>query len=74
VTCGYSQVPGLNFNYSFAPVVDDVTFQILFIVMLAWNLKAKIINVETAFLNGDLNEEIFMDIPEGIDAAKKDCL
>jgi hypothetical protein len=34
--------------------------------MLVWNLKAKIIYVETAFLLGDLKYEIFMEIPEGI--------
>ena len=34
VACGYSQVPGLDFNDSFAPVVNDVTFQILLVAML----------------------------------------
>jgi hypothetical protein len=42
--------------------------------MLVWNLKAKIVNVETAFLHGDLKEEIFMEIPEGMNAVKEDCL
>jgi hypothetical protein len=31
-----------------------------------WGLKAKIIDVETAFLFGDLEEEIYMEIPSGI--------
>ena len=74
MACGYSQVLGLNFNDSFAPVVNDVTFQILLVAMLVWNLKAKIIDVETAFLHGDLKEEIFMEIPKGMDADKEDCL
>jgi hypothetical protein len=39
-----------------------------------WNLKNKIFDVETAFLQGDLKEEIFMGAPEGMDAAKKECL
>jgi hypothetical protein len=34
---------------------------------------AKIVNTETAFLNGDLKEEIFMEIAEGMDASKEDC-
>jgi hypothetical protein len=29
VACGCSQVPGLDFNDSFAPVVNDMTFRIL---------------------------------------------
>jgi hypothetical protein len=42
--------------------------------MLVCNLKAKIVDVETAFFHGDLKGEIFMEIPEGKDAAKEDCL
>jgi Reverse transcriptase (RNA-dependent DNA polymerase) len=34
VACGYSQVPGVDFQESFAPVINDVTFQILLVMML----------------------------------------
>jgi hypothetical protein len=69
-----SQVPVLNFNDSFAPVVNEVKFPTLLVAMLIWNLRAKIFDVETAFLHGDLKEEISMEIPEGIDAVKVDGL
>jgi hypothetical protein len=26
VACGYSQIPGIDFNESFAPVINDVSF------------------------------------------------
>jgi hypothetical protein len=29
VACGYSQIPGVNFNESFSPVVNDVSFRII---------------------------------------------
>jgi hypothetical protein len=74
VPCGYNQVPGLDFNDSFVPVVNDVTFRILLVAMIVWNFNAKIVDVETAFLHRGLMEEIFMEIPEGMDAAKEDCL
>ena len=31
-------------------------------------LKAKIVDIKTAFLHGDLDEEIYMEAPEGIGA------
>jgi hypothetical protein len=45
VACGYSQVPGLEFNDSFAPVMNDVIFLILLIAMLVWNLEGNIVDV-----------------------------
>ena len=74
VACGYSQVPGVNFNDSFAPIVNHVSFRVLLIAKIVWKLKARIINVETAFLHGDLKEEIFMEIPPGMEASKDECL
>ena len=74
VACGYSQVPGIDFGESFAPVVNDITFRILFVAMIVWGLKARIIDVETAFLHGDLEEEIYMDIPKGLNAEEDECL
>jgi Reverse transcriptase (RNA-dependent DNA polymerase) len=58
VACGYSQIPGIDFNESFAPVVNNVSFWIMLIVKLIWNLQAFIVDVETAFLHSDLQEEI----------------
>jgi hypothetical protein len=46
----------------------------LLVFMLVWNLKAKIFDVIAAFLHGDLNKEIFTEVPEGMDTAKEDCL
>ena len=57
-----------------APVVNDVSFRVLLIAKLVWKLKARIIDVETAFLHGDLKEEIFMEIPPGMEASKDECL
>jgi hypothetical protein len=42
--------------------------------MLTWNLSGKVINIETAFLPGDLKETIFMEIPKGKDSNKNECL
>ena len=74
VACGYSQVPGVDFQESFAPVINDVTFRILLITMLTWKLTAKVVDIETAFLHGDLKETIYMEIPKGMKAEDNECL
>jgi hypothetical protein len=64
-------VPGIDFNESYAPVINDVSFRIILIGMIAWNLKAKIIDIEIAFLHGELRGKnfhgCFMEIPSGIE-------
>jgi hypothetical protein len=74
VAFGYSQVPGVDFQESFAPVINDVTFRILLIMMLTWNLKGKIVDIETAFLDGNLKETIYMEISKGMKANENECL
>jgi len=74
VACGYSQIPGIDFNESFAPVVNDVSFRIMLIAKLIWDLQANIIDVETAFLHGELQEEIYMNVPEGMQQDTNKCL
>jgi Reverse transcriptase (RNA-dependent DNA polymerase) len=32
VACGYSQIPGVDFNESFAPVINDVRFCVMLII------------------------------------------
>jgi hypothetical protein len=58
----------------FAPIINDVTFCILLIMMLTWNLKGKIVDIKTAFLHGNLKERIYMEVPEGMEANENQCL
>jgi hypothetical protein len=74
VACGYSQIPGVDFIESYAPVINDITWRILLIAKLVWKMKAVIVDVETAFLYGELEEEIYMDCPEGIESTSEECV
>jgi len=74
VTCGYSQIPGVDFTENYAPVMNDVTWRILLVAMLVWKMDAIIIDVETAFLHGELDKEIYMDLPAGLDGKSDECL
>jgi Reverse transcriptase (RNA-dependent DNA polymerase) len=74
VACGYNQTPGIDFNEGFAPVINDVSFHIILIVKIMWGLQASITDVETAFLHGKLSEEIYMNVPDGMNVKDNKCL
>ena len=72
MACGYSQIHGVDLSENYSPVVHDITFRLLLLAMILFSLSAKIVDVETAFLYGELEEQIFMDIPLGMEEAKSD--
>mmetsp|Transcript_14597 Transcript_14597/g.22275 ORF Transcript_14597/g.22275 Transcript_14597/m.22275 type:complete len:143 (-) Transcript_14597:199-627(-) len=74
VAMGFTQVPGVNFTDSFAPVVYDVTVRILLILWMVYMWTTQMLDVETAFLYGDLDVPLYMHIPEGMDAPPNSCL
>jgi hypothetical protein len=79
VALGYSQIPGVDFTDNFSPVVNDTTLRIVITRMLVESMRGKVIDVETAFLYGELEHEIYMRMPEGYKEAveepeKDECL
>ena len=80
VAKGFGQIPGMDFTDNYSPVVNDVTFRVVVARMLIENLKGKVVDIDNAFLNGDLELEIYMKIPERYDEVinkdvdKEDCL
>ena len=75
---GYSQIPGIYYTDNFAPVAHDVTFRIALARMMVEKLDSLVIDVETAFLHGEIDEEILMKSPvrmEEIDpgSSSEDC-
>ena len=67
VAKGFSQICGMDFTDNYSPVVNNVTFRVVLARMLIENLKGKVVDIDNAFLNGDLEHEIYMKIPEGYD-------
>jgi hypothetical protein len=66
VACGYSQVPGIYLNESFSPVLNDLSFRIILIAKLIWDMTCTVVEIETAFLQGDLDKEVYMVVPKGL--------
>jgi Reverse transcriptase (RNA-dependent DNA polymerase)/gag-polypeptide of LTR copia-type len=65
VAKGFTQVPGVDFTESFSPVINDVTMRILIVFWIMNKYYAAQVDVETAFLCGELDEEIYIESPEG---------
>lgn len=65
VAKGFSQREGIDFNETFSPVVRFDSIRILLTVIVQENLVLKQFDVKTAFLNGDIEEVIYMKQPTG---------
>ncbi len=65
VAKGYSQVEGVDFNETFAPVAKFTTIRCMLAIGSAMDLEIHQMDVKTAFLNGELKEDIYMDQLQG---------
>lgn len=74
VAKGYSQLHGVDYNDTFSPVVRHSSIRFLFAVAVKLRLKIHQLDVVTAFLQGDLEETIFMEQPDCyVDNTNKVC-
>ncbi|CAI7756352.1 unnamed protein product [Closterium sp. NIES-54] len=67
VAKGYQQKEKVDYKELFAPVVKPTTLRTLLVGAAIKGWAVKQMDVTTAFLNGVLEEEIFMAQPEGFD-------
>jgi hypothetical protein len=65
VAKGYSQIPGIDFHESFAPVCQLTTLLLFLNLLLYHGLDHAHWDVETAYLYADLPQTIFCEPPEG---------
>ena len=65
VAKGFHQIAGFDFTGTFFLVVKPPTIRVVLTVafMTGWNVRQ--LDMNNAFLNGDVQEEMFMDQPQG---------
>ncbi|KAH9790140.1 Integrase catalytic domain-containing protein [Citrus sinensis] len=72
VAKGYAQKEGIDYNEVFSPVVKYSSIRILLAMVAQFDLELVQLDVKTAFLHGELEDEIYMTRPDGFKVAGKE--
>lgn len=64
---GYSQASGIDYGETFSPVVRYESVRCVLALAAIHDLEMAQFDVKTAFLNANLNERIFMKVPNGVE-------
>lgn len=67
VARGYDQQQGVDYNETFAPVARHASIRLLLSYASKENFCIRTFDIKTAFLNGEISEEIYMIQPKGFE-------
>jgi hypothetical protein len=70
VAQGYSQKEGIDYEETFAPVAHLEAIRILLVFSVAKGFKLYQMYVKSAFLNGFLEEEVYVKQPSGFESVE----
>ena len=65
VAQGFSQRPWIDYEETYSPVMDAITFRFLMSLAANQNLEMRLMDVVTVYLYGSLDIDIYMRILEG---------
>ena len=72
VAWGFSQVEGVDYDETFAPVARYTSIRALISIVAKMGWKIHQMDVKTAFLNGLLQEEVYLEQPQGFEEFERD--
>ena len=74
VARGFTQEKGFDFNETYSPTVKRPTLRVFMTIAVQFGLHVHQMDMKCAILNGQLEEEIFMQQPKGFeDGTSKVC-
>jgi hypothetical protein len=65
VAQGFLQEPDIDYEETYFPVVDAITFRFFISLVVTESLDMRLIDVITTYLYGSLDNDIYMKIHEG---------
>ncbi|KAM1443641.1 hypothetical protein ACFX2I_039895 [Malus domestica] len=71
---GFTQREGVDYKETFSPVSTKDAFRVVMAIVAHFDLALHQMDVKTAFLNGDLEEDIYMKQPEGFEVKGREKL
>ena len=74
VARGFTQQYGIDYLETFSPVVRLESLRIIFAIVAAKRLVLHQMDVVSAYLIGELEDEVYLEAPEGIDITDNRCL
>lgn len=66
VAKGYTQQEGIDYQETFSPIVKLTSIRMLLALTIHHKLDIQQMDVKIMFLNGQLDKEIYMEIPKGL--------
>ncbi len=62
---GFTQTYGVDYNETFAPVAKFTSIHCILALAALEDMEIHQMNVKSAFINGELKDEIYMEQPQG---------
>ena len=66
---GYKKIEGFDYFDTYSPVTRINSIRMVFAIAALRNLEVHQMDIKIVFLNGDLDEEIYIEQPEGFSAS-----